>query len=81
MIVDDYLKTLKDPNTWFRKAFDQKLVAETPSINTGTGTCFVEKGIELQAVMSVAQFFFVSFYILIWLVKTILLYLPAERGN
>ena len=24
--------------------------------------------------------FFVSFYILIWLVKTILLYLPAERG-
>lgn len=57
MIVDDYLKTLKDPNTWFRKAFDQKLVAETPSINTGTGTCFVEKGIELQAEMSVAQFF------------------------
>ena len=25
--------------------------------NTGTGTCFVEKGIELQAEMSVAQFF------------------------
>ena len=24
--------------------------------------------------------YFVSFYILIWLVKTILLYLPAERG-
>jgi len=39
-----------------------------------------EKGIELQAEMSVAQFFFVSFYILIWLVKTILLYLPTERG-
>ena len=26
------------------------------------------------------NFFFVSFYILIWLVKTILLYLSAERG-
>ena len=25
--------------------------------NTGTGTCFAEKGIELQAEMSVAQFF------------------------
>ena len=25
--------------------------------NTGTGSCFVEKGIELQAEMSVAQFF------------------------
>ncbi len=29
---------------------------ETPR-NTGTGTCFVEKEIELQAEMSVAQFF------------------------
>lgn len=48
--------------------------------NTGTGSCFAEKGIELQTEMSVAQFFFVSFYILIWLVKTILLYLSAERG-
>ena len=28
IIVDDYLKTLKDPNTWFRQAFDQKLVAD-----------------------------------------------------
>ena len=46
----------------------------------GTGSCFAEKEIELQAEMSVAQFFFVSIYILIWLVKTILLYLPAERG-
>ena len=46
----------------------------------GDRYCFAEKGIELQAEMSVAQFFFVSFYILIWLVKTILLYLPAERG-
>ena len=27
------------------------------SRNTGAGTCFVEKGIELQAEMSVAQFF------------------------
>ena len=39
-----------------------------------------EKGIELQTEMSVAQFFFVSFYILIWLDKTILLSLPAEKG-
>ena len=46
----------------------------------GTGSCFAEKGIELQVEMSVAQFFFVSFYILIWLIKTILLYLPVERG-
>ena len=46
----------------------------------GTGSCFAEKEIELQAEMSVAQFFFVSFYILIWLIKTILLYLPVERG-
>ena len=28
IIVDDYLKTLKDSNTWFRQAFDQKLVAD-----------------------------------------------------
>ena len=46
----------------------------------GTGSCFAEKGIELQTEKSVAQFFFVSFYILIWLIKTILLYLPVERG-
>ena len=46
----------------------------------GTGSCFAEKEIELQVEMSVAQFFFVSFYILIWLIKTILLYLPVERG-
>lgn len=28
IIIDDYLKTLKDPNTWFRQAFDQKYVAD-----------------------------------------------------
>ena len=26
--VEDYLKTLKNPNTWFRQAFEQKLVAD-----------------------------------------------------
>ena len=45
----------------------------------GTGTWFRRKGIELQAEMPAAQFF-LSFHILIWLEKTILLYLPAERG-
>ena len=40
---------------------------------------FCGKGIELQTEMSVAQFFFVSFFFLIWLDKTILLYLLAER--
>lgn len=28
IIVDEYLKTLKDPNTWFRMAFEQKFVAD-----------------------------------------------------
>jgi len=37
------------------------------------------KKIELQAEMPAAHFF-VSFFFLIWLDKTILLYLPTERG-
>lgn len=28
IIVDEYLKTLKDPNIWFRMAFEQKFVAD-----------------------------------------------------
>jgi hypothetical protein len=28
IIVDEYLKTLKDPNTWFRMSFEQKFVAD-----------------------------------------------------
>lgn len=26
--VEDYLETLKNPNAWFRRAFEQKFVAD-----------------------------------------------------